>query len=247
MTSEYDTPGAPADRVERFSWRRQAGFLGAVFAAAAAVLATGLSFTPRASAYSGLSPWELTALLGFLLLLAGACVLLAASLQAAPPPRRTAQAPPAPGTPPDGSFPDGSFPDGSYPDGTLPHRPAAEAGAPDVPAPDAPAGTGQTRIGTLLGTIGLALAAVAVLLAVLLPRPTAAIMVQFTDLAGRVQLEYCPTLPGSFAGTASHDDLAGSSPILPVKVTAEACGNPEYTEGVWIYLNRASVTVADAP
>ena len=242
MTSEYDKPGAPADRVERFSWRRQAGFLGAVFAAAAAVLAAGLSFTPRASAYSTLSPWELTALLGFLLLLAGACVLLAASLQTAPPPRRMAQAPPVPGTPPDGSFPDGS-----YPDGTLPHRPAVEAGEPGDPAPDPPAGTGQTRIGTLLGTIGLALAAVAVLLAVLLPRPTAAIMVQFTDLAGRVQLEYCPTLPGSFAGTASHDDLAGSSPILPVKVTAEACGNPEYTDGVWIYLNRASVTVSDAP
>ena len=93
----------------------------------------------------------------------------------------------------------------------------------------------------------MALAALAVLLAAVLPAPTERIEVQFTDLYGRVQLEYCPDLPGSFAATASRADLAGSSTILPVKVSAETCGNSDYTDGVWIYLNRDSVTVSDRP
>lgn len=283
MTGEYDKRGAPSDRAaeqgERFSWRRQAGFLGAVFAIAAAVIAAGLRFAPQVSAYSGLSPWVLVGLLGFVLVLAGACVLLAASLRTDSPPRRVDPPPPT-GTSPDGSFPDGSFPDGTYPDGAVPYRqaaygapgaapqataplgtapagPAADGTASPGPAagrtPDrrnagaAPAGRGLTVTGTLLGTIGLALAAIAVALAAVLPTPTETIAVQFTDLYGRVQLEYCPDLPGSFAGTAAHDDLVGSSTILPVKVTGEVCGNPDYTDGVWIYLNRASITISDRP
>lgn len=279
MTSEYDNRGAPVARASEPSerpWRRQAGFLGAVFAIAAAVIAAGLRFAPQVSAYTGLSPWVIIGLFGFVLVLAGACVLFAASVQADAPPRRADSPPPASGTSPDGSFPDGffpdgSFPDGSAPDGTLPYRPAptgTTGPAPTGPGADGtaspgpatgqtpdraggqgttPAGRGLTLTGTVLGTVGLALAAIAVALAALLPTPTAAIAVQFTDLYGRVQLEYCPDLPGSFAGTASHDDLVGSSTILPVKVTAEVCGNPDYTDGVWIYLNRASITVSDRP
>jgi hypothetical protein len=109
------------------------------------------------------------------------------------------------------------------------------------------AGTGLTLLGALLGMLGLGLATVAVALAVLVPAPAESISVQFTDLYGRVQLEYCPALPGSFDGIASHDDLIGSSTILPVKVTADICGNPDYTDGVWIYLNRDAITVADRP
>lgn len=262
MTSEYDNQGTPTDRArepgERFEWRRRAGFLGTVFAIAAAVIAAGLRFAPQVSAYSGLSPWVIVGLFGFVLVLAGACVLFAASLKSDAPPRRVA-APPQPptGMSPDGSFPDGSFPADSPAGSPAPTGPGADGTAapgPSASTPtrlgqpaDAPAGRGLILAGTVLGTVGLALAAIAVALAALLPTPTEAIAVQFTDLYGRVQLEYCPDLPGSFAGTASHDDLAGSSRILPVKVTAEVCGNPDYTDGVWIYLNRNSITVSDRP
>lgn len=177
------------------AWRREARFLGVAFLGAAAVIAVSLWSAPGVTAYAGLRPWVFAALLGFILVLAGACVLFGASLP----------------------------------------RP--------VPAPE----RGLTILGSVLGVIGLALAALAVVLAVLLPAPTQRIMVQFTDLAGRVQLEYCPTLPGSFTGTASQADLAGSSTILPVKVDAHTCGDPEFTDGVWIYLNRRSVTVSDRP
>ncbi|WEO79074.1 hypothetical protein BJQ94_08590 [Cryobacterium sp. SO2] len=286
MTSENNEQGTPSGPVppqpERSPWRRQAGFLGAAFAVAAAVIAAGLRFAPQASAYSGLSPWVFSGLLGFVLVLGGACVLFAASFPAAPPrPARPVQQPsapypgpeqppPAPGAFPDGSFPDGSFPDGSYPDGTSPAgtAPTAPSSPPYSPIPgiapaneasaaqaqaaagpgDSPtAGRSLTILGALLAAAGLALATLAVAIAVLLPTPTESIMVQFTDLYGRVQLEYCPTLPGSFAATASHDDLVASSTILPVKVSAETCGNPDYTDGVWLYLNRASITVSDRP
>ena len=186
-------------------WRRQAGLLGAAFAVAAAVIAAGLRFAPQVSAYSGLSSWVFAGLLGFVLVLAGACVLFAASL---------------PTSPSSGHAHDDSR---------------------------MPAGRGLTILGAVLGLVGLALAALAVLLAVVLPAPTQRIMVQFTDLYGRVQLEYCPTLPGSFEATASQADLVGSSTILPVKVSGVTCGDPEYTDGVWIYLNRDSVTVSDRP
>lgn len=260
MTSYGDELGRRTDRTDpadRVDWRRTAGVLGAAFAVAAAVIAAGLRFAPQVSAYSGLSPWVISGLLGFVLVLAGACVLFAASLPSDPQQRVPAhpvpEAPPAPQAFPDGSFPEGSAPDssapgGTSPGGTLPVRPvpvgpASGAGR----APGLPAGRSQTMLGATLGIVGLVLAAIAVALATLLPAPTEAIMVQFTDLVGRVQLEYCPTLPGSFPGTASHADLVGSSTILPVKVSAETCGNPDYTDGVWLYLNRDSVTVSDRP
>ncbi|PXA67488.1 hypothetical protein [Cryobacterium arcticum] len=239
MTSEQASPDSPtAERAP--DWRRQAGFLGAVLAIAAAVIAAGLRFAPQASAYSGLSPWVFAGLLGFVLVLAGACVLLAVTLSGPAGPVResgTATAGDQPQPPPPPWNPDNP--------GVLDAGPAP-AEAPQRQRNGA-AGRGLTIVGGVLGLVGLALAALAVLLAVVLPTPTESIMVQFTDLYGRVQLEYCPSLPGSFAATAAHDDLVGSATILPVKVTADVCGNPDYTDGVWIYLNRNAVTVSDLP
>jgi hypothetical protein len=248
--SEYDKRMGPVDPGVRLPWRRQAGFLGVIFAVAAAILSVGLSWSPRVSAYSGLGPDVLTGLVAFVLLLVGACFLFAvAATRDAPAGRGSG---PAPGTPPAaGAFPDGSFPESTAPstppgptiDGTAVPAPSSES----RPTAAAQAGTGLTLVGALLGTLGLGLATVAIALAVLVPAPTESILVQFTDLYGRVQLEYCPALPASFDGIASADDLVGSSTILPVKVTAETCGNPDYTDGVWIYLNRAAITIADRP
>ncbi|TFD91698.1 hypothetical protein E3T61_08320 [Cryobacterium lactosi] len=226
-------------------WRRQARFLGAAFAVAAAVIAVGLRFAPQVTAYAGLSPWVFAGLLGFILVLAGACVLFAASLPATPPAVRPEVQPP-PGPPP-GAQPWNTA-DPAVAGSAVAGASAAGPAAPDsavTPAHPVVPGRGLTILGSVLGVVGLALAALAVVLTVLLPAPTARIEVQFTDLYGRVQLEYCPSLPGSFTATASQADLAGSSTILPVKVSGETCGNPEYTDGVWIYLNRASVTVSD--
>jgi len=200
-----------AGPVKPSAWRHQARFLGGAFAVAAAVIAVGLRFAPAVTAYAGLSPWVFAGLLGFILVLTGACVLFAASLP------------------------------------TATHSTARSA-APDAAEHSAhPPRRGLTILGSVFGVVGLALAALAVVLTVLLPTPTQRILVQFTDLYGRVQLEYCPTLPASFAATASRADLVGSSTILPVKVTGEVCGDPEFTGGVWIYLNRDSVTVSGQP
>ncbi|WP_130179350.1 hypothetical protein [Cryobacterium sp. SO1] len=228
------------------AWRRQARFLGAAFAVAAAVIAVGLRFAPPVTAYAGLSPWVFAGLLGFILVLAGACVLFAASLPATPPAvRPQVQPPPGPAAGPPPPWNTAGPADAvSATAGSAAPGPAVADSAVTPAHPAAP-GRGLTILGSVLGVVGLALAALAVVLTVLLPAPTARIEVQFTDLYGRVQLEYCPSLPGAFAATASQADLAGSSTILPVKVSGETCGNPEYTDGVWIYLNRASVTVSD--
>jgi hypothetical protein len=238
--SEYDKRVGASEPGAALPWRRQAGSLGVVFAVAAAVLAAGLVWAPRVSAYTGLGPEVLTGLVALVLLLAGACALFAVAFARDTPPGGRS-APPA-GTPsppapfPDGSFPAGPAPTGAAPTGAVPGGRGSERG-----------GTGLAMVGALLGTLGLGLATVAVALAVLVPAPTESIVVQFTDLYGRVQLEYCPALPASFDGIASRDDLIGSSTILPVKVTAEICGNPDYSDGVWIYLNRDAITIADRP
>jgi hypothetical protein len=239
--SSYDRPPASsdeaADPVDGSGWRRQTGFLGVALAVASAVIAAGLMFAPRVSAYSGISSWVVPGLIGFILVLVGSCLVFAASLTAA----SASSGQPAPPPPPPAVA------------GTTPHTtpPAATAvdssGSPDQSRRARSARRVPTVLGAVLGAIGLALAAVAVALAVLLPSPTETIMVQFTDLYGRVQLEYCPTLPASFEATAAHQDLLGSSTILPVKVTAETCGNADYTDGVWIYLNRDAVTISDRP
>ena len=73
------------------------------------------------------------------------------------------------------------------------------------------------------------------------PQP---VFVQFIDLSGRVQLEFCPTLPAAFTGTTTSEDLHRDSGTLAVTVTPEVCGNPDFSEEVQIYLNRSSITVA---
>lgn len=97
-----------------------------------------------------------------------------------------------------------------------------------------------------LWVIALALVAVAVMVGIklFLPGGTQPVLVQFSDLSGRVQLEYCPSLPASFEGIARTDDLQGGSSVLPVRVSAEVCGDSRFDDGVWIYLHRSSVTVA---
>ncbi|MBX0298874.1 hypothetical protein K2F54_02665 [Cryobacterium sp. 1639] len=251
MTSEYEHPDAAPGLVLRPSGRRRAAALAGAFGIAAAVIAVGLWFAPSVRAYSGVEPWVVIGVLAFVFVLGGAALLAAATVSAPAPTVTHGTRPPEPQAFPDGSFPDGSFPDGSFPAGTLPNeapsRVAPDQGRPGGTAPEAPTGRLLTLLGALLGTVGLAVGALSLALAVLLPTPTESIMVQFTDLVGRVQLEYCPTLPASFAGTASHDDLAGAATILPVKVSAETCGNSDYTDGVWIYLNRTAVTVSDRP
>ncbi len=77
-----------------------------------------------------------------------------------------------------------------------------------------------------------------------IPAPSQQVLVQFSDLSGRVQLEYCPRLPASFEATAYADDLQGDSSVIPVRVSAEVCGDSRFDDGIWIYLHRASVTVA---
>ncbi len=97
-----------------------------------------------------------------------------------------------------------------------------------------------------LWVIALTLIVVAIMVGVKLFFPGSAqpVLVQFSDLSGRVQLEYCPSLPASFEGTAFSDDLRGEANLIPVKVSGEICGDTRFTEGVWIYLHRGSVTLA---
>jgi hypothetical protein len=92
----------------------------------------------------------------------------------------------------------------------------------------------------------VALVALAILvgLKLFLPGGSQAVWVQFSDLEGRVQLGYCPSLPASFQGIALSDDLQSDSSVLPVKVTGEVCGDNQFDSGVWLYLNRSSITVA---
>ncbi|WP_208858806.1 hypothetical protein [Cryobacterium zongtaii] len=229
MTSEQTGPVKPS------AWRHQARFLGGAFAVAAAVIAVGLWSAPAVTAYEGLNPWVFAGLLGFILVLTGACVLFAASLPTAPP-----------NTAPSTAALSITAPAAAPPATEAAAQPAAQPAAHPAAHTAAPR-RGLTILGSVFGVVGLALAALAVVLTVLLPMPTQRIMVQFTDLYGRVQLEYCPSLPASFAATASRADLAGSSTILPVKVSGDICGDPEFTDGVWIYLNRSSVTVSGQP
>ena len=97
-----------------------------------------------------------------------------------------------------------------------------------------------------LWIIALALVAIAIMLGLrlFLPGGTQSVLVQFSDLSGRVQLEYCPTLPASFEAVAYTDDLLADTGIIPVRVTADVCGAPEFDDGLWIYLHRSAVTLA---
>ncbi|TFD03596.1 MULTISPECIES: hypothetical protein [unclassified Cryobacterium] len=83
-------------------------------------------------------------------------------------------------------------------------------------------------------------------LRILAPPAERPVSVQFSEVTGRVQLEYCPSLPSSFEALAKPTDLASSSTLLPVWVASRVCGNPSFQHGVWLYLNRSTITVADA-
>ncbi|MBG6213497.1 MAG: hypothetical protein LH475_08110 [Cryobacterium sp.] len=105
----------------------------------------------------------------------------------------------------------------------------------------------------VLSRIGAVFAAAAVLaiaglgaLRVLAPPAERPVSVQFSEITGRVQLEYCPNLPGSFDALVKPTDLASSSTLLPVWVASRVCGNPSFQHGVWLHLNRSTITVADA-
>ncbi|TFC28400.1 hypothetical protein E3O25_07485 [Cryobacterium sp. TMT1-3] len=83
-------------------------------------------------------------------------------------------------------------------------------------------------------------------LRVLVPPAERPVSVQFSDITGRVQLEFCPSLPSSFEALAKPADLSASTTLLPVWVASRVCGNPSFQNGVWLYLNRSTITVADA-
>ncbi|TDW31529.1 hypothetical protein EDD25_3348 [Cryobacterium psychrophilum] len=104
----------------------------------------------------------------------------------------------------------------------------------------------RDRVATMTGVV--AILAVLGMLAFKLFMPTAdqTVTVQFSDPTGRIVLEYCPTLPGSFAGLARPADVAGTAATVPVRVTADICGNPEFTDGIWLYLQRSGVTLGVA-
>lgn len=106
-----------------------------------------------------------------------------------------------------------------------------------------------TRIDRVAGLTGLlaVLTVVGMLAARLfLPAADQSVTVQFSDPTGRVVLEYCPTLPSSFAGVARSSDISGTAATIPVRVTADVCGNPEFSDGVWLYLTRTGVTLGVA-
>ncbi len=77
------------------------------------------------------------------------------------------------------------------------------------------------------------------------PAPDRSVSVQFSDITGRVQLEFCPTLPASFDAMVKPADLSSSAALLPVWVASRDCGNPSFAQGVWLYLDRTTITVAD--
>jgi len=112
---------------------------------------------------------------------------------------------------------------------------------------------GRTRRTRLLGTlavvaVGAGLVGVLgmVTTRVFVPAPEQTVIVQFSDPTGRVVIEYCPTLPGSFEAQARPAELNGTASVVPVRVTADVCGNPAFDRGVWLYLQRAGVTIAVA-
>ncbi|MDJ0338801.1 hypothetical protein [Cryobacterium sp. PH31-O1] len=105
----------------------------------------------------------------------------------------------------------------------------------------------------VLSAFGAVFAVVAVLgvaglgaLRVFAPPADRPVSVQFSEITGRVQLEFCPSLPSAFEALATPADLAGSSTLLPIWVASRVCGNPSFQNGVWLYLNRSTITVADA-
>ncbi|KGJ82817.1 hypothetical protein GY21_00245 [Cryobacterium roopkundense] len=107
---------------------------------------------------------------------------------------------------------------------------------------------GRARFPAVLTAVAAGLVLVLGVMAVLAvaPKPEQTVLVQFSDPTGRVILEYCPTLPGSFEAEARTADLSGTSRTIPVRVTADTCGNPQFERGIWLYLQRSGITLGVA-
>lgn len=99
------------------------------------------------------------------------------------------------------------------------------------------------RIAGVSGVAGLLVVAVTIAVRLFVPLPLQTVLIQFSDLEGRVQIEYCPTLPQSFSASTTAADLHGTAAVLPVKVSGDVCGSEEFPGGIWLYLARSSVTV----
>ncbi len=102
-----------------------------------------------------------------------------------------------------------------------------------------------SRLGAVFTVAAVLLFAGLGALRIFAPPTERPVSVQFSEISGRVQLEYCPSLPSSFDALAKPTDLAGSSTLLPVWVASGVCGNSSFPRGVWLYLNRSTITVAD--
>lgn len=102
-----------------------------------------------------------------------------------------------------------------------------------------------TMIGVVSALLAVALVVIAVAMRLFLPLPDRSVVVQFSNLAGRVQIEYCPDLPASFAGRIAGADLDKATTTVPVWVSSKTCGNPEFPDGVRLHLERASITIGD--
>ncbi|KFF60670.1 hypothetical protein JF66_02850 [Cryobacterium sp. MLB-32] len=127
---------------------------------------------------------------------------------------------------------------------------SAAPGSRGGPTLGAPHPSGRRRLALRLAGVAAATGLVLVLGMVtarlFVPAPEQTVTVQFSDPTGRVILEYCPTLPGSFEAQARPADLSGGSSTLPIRVTADICGNPEFDKGIWLYLQRSGITIGVA-
>lgn len=117
--------------------------------------------------------------------------------------------------------------------------------AASAPRRSSRATTRLVRLGTLSTTVAFLMLAAVALLALIAPPLERNVSIQFSDISGRVQLEFCPDLPSSFDAFVRSSELASSSTLLPVRVTRSTCGSPAESTSVWLYLNRSSITVAD--
>lgn len=104
----------------------------------------------------------------------------------------------------------------------------------------------RRSLAALAGVAGLSAVVAMIAVRLFVPASDQTVLVQFSDPSGRVVIEYCPTLPSSFEAQARPADVAGTASTIPVRVTADICGNPEFNDGIWLYLQRSGVTIAMA-
>ena len=195
-----------------------ARFLAAVLSAGALALAGWLALT--ASDEASVTPYgqRLVALVALVLFLSGITFYLAAAVATGPRSRETAR----------------------------PTQPSAGHLEADRSASTIRRIRSLSTVGAVFAiAAGLAVTGLGAL-QILVPPAERRVSVQFSDITGRVELEFCPSLPSSFEALAKPADLAASSTLIPVWVASRVCGNPSFQNGVWLYLNRSTITVADA-